>query len=109
MTGRAHEFPLAEFRSELRRRGDPHYCPVDLVRLELRCRGHDLPLSRVVEALCRAGYRVSFANNLALVALGQNDRIRSCADACERVGAEGIDARPWLPITDNPDAPSMLH
>jgi len=73
------EFPLAEFRRELRRRGDPHECPVDLIRLELRCRGQDWPLSRVIAALVIADFPITFEGALALVALTRNDTIRKCA------------------------------
>jgi len=109
MTDTAIGFPVGPYRHTLRRRGDPHECPVDLVKLELRCRGEIWPLSRVIEALCRAGFRVGFADNLALVELTRDSNIRQCADACQEIAARPAGPCDWLPTYDHPDAPSTLH
>jgi len=109
MTGAEYEFPVARFRAELRRRGDCHDCPVDLIRLELKCRGQDWPLSRVIEALCRAGFRVGFAHNLALVELARDDTIRRCADGCQQISARPADPSNWLPTYDHPGAHGTVN
>jgi len=109
MTGTDFEFPVERFRSELRRRGDPHHCPVDLVQLALECRGESWPLSRVIAALVIADFPITFEGALVLVALSRTDTIRKCATACQKIVAEGWDGECWLPTIDHPDAHGTVN